>query len=60
MARKKEREKNAVNSGHYGLPATPKDNACTLLGPIRIFTKTTPYVFFPSTIRLWPEAFYSL
>ena len=34
--RKKERgkEKNAINRGHYVLPATPKGNARTSLGPI--------------------------
>ena len=31
--RKREEKKNAINSGHYVLPATPKGRACTSLRP---------------------------
>ena len=33
QGRKKEREKIAVNSGHYVLPETPKGSTLTTLGP---------------------------
>ena len=34
---KDRKRKDAVNSGHYLLPATPKGSARTSVGPIRTF-----------------------
>ena len=31
----KQREKNAIKSGHFVLPATPKGSISTLLGPTK-------------------------
>ena len=52
--RKKERErrerKNAVNSDHYVLSATPKGSAQTLLGAIKCFAKKVQNVMYELNI----------
>jgi hypothetical protein len=41
MKEKKEREKSAINSGHYVLPATPNSTARTPFRPIMHYLRDT-------------------
>jgi hypothetical protein len=42
--KKDERERNAIDIGHYVLPATPMGSACTLLGPMVVFADSLQIV----------------
>ena len=48
MQRERENMKNAINSGHYILPATAVGSARTLLGPI-----INQYMKWSVNINLW-------